>query len=334
MGVLRRRRLNLALGGLALLAVGGCVLLQSLGLADPPLAFSHERHVAEGFSCTDCHSPYEEGDAPQPIAAASCAMCHEGLDEGKPPHEQVAARFVDGAYVPLHAPQRPRDLLFSHTRHVGLGVECSQCHVGAEFSQSTAAGLLPAMGDCMDCHASLGVPNDCATCHAEIRADRAPWSHEREWGLRHGLVARAGSEATIDDCALCHSESSCATCHAEEKPRSHTGLFRLKAHGVMAATDRDSCQTCHDSDFCERCHEETEPLSHSGSYGGTLSTHCLSCHFPLSSETGCAVCHKGTPSHDLATPQPADHTPGMNCTLCHGNGQPLPHVDKGDNCII
>jgi hypothetical protein len=52
------------------------------------------------------------------------------------------------------------------------------------------------------------------------------------------------------------------------------------------------------------------------------------------SSTSCGVCHKGTPSHALATPLPPDHVPGMNCRMCHGNGQPLPHVDNGDSCTL
>jgi hypothetical protein len=34
----------------------------------------------------------------------------------------------------------------------------------------------------------------------------------------------------------------------------------------------------------------------------------------------------------MATPLPPDHNAGMNCRMCHGNGQPLPHVDNGQQC--
>lgn len=329
-----RRRMLRGLGLLALAVAGGCALLQGLGLLDEPLAFSHEAHLEQGFSCTDCHSSWEGGDAPQPITQALCATCHDGLDEQAPPERRVAGLFRDGAYQPLHLPLASADLIFSHARHVEGGLDCESCHAGAASSDSTAEGLLPSMRECQDCHAALGLPNDCATCHSTLRQDVAPGSHGEAWRLLHGHVARSGDPATANDCAMCHVRSGCDACHAEERPRSHTGLFRLKAHGVMAATDRDSCVTCHTKSFCQRCHEETRPLGHAGSFGGTLNTHCLSCHFPLSSETGCTVCHPGTPSHELATPQPPDHVPGMNCTQCHGAGAPLPHVDKGDNCTI
>ena len=334
MGVLNLGRRRARVGLAVLLLAAGCAVLQSLGLVDEPMAFGHEAHLAEGLSCTDCHSAYDGADEPQPVAEALCASCHAGREEDRPWEEQVASRFRDGVYSPLHVPRTAGDLLFSHARHVELGTDCTQCHAQAETSDSTAEGLLPSMADCQSCHAALGVSNECATCHTRLRADVAPGSHGEAWRLMHGHVARAASGATADDCTLCHVRNGCDACHSEERPRSHTGLFRLRTHGVMAAMDRDSCVTCHRDDSCGRCHEQTTPTNHTGSYGGTLNTHCLGCHFPLSSETGCSTCHQGTPSHDLAPPQPADHVPGMNCTQCHGNGQPLPHVDKGDNCLI
>jgi hypothetical protein len=95
--------------------------------------------------------------------------------------------------------------------------------------------------------------------------------------------------------------------------------------------DRESCATCHDSDSCDRCHDEIRPQSHVGMWGEPRDRHCLACHEPLRGES-CAVCHEATPSHDQATPLPPDHLPGMNCRMCHGNGQPLPHEDNGQTC--
>jgi len=50
----------------------------------------------------------------------------------------------------------------------------------------------------------------------------------------------------------------------------------------------------------------------------------------------CFVCHKGTPSHNLAPPMPAfpPHNAAMDCRSCHGVTAPLPHVDNGDSCTF
>jgi hypothetical protein len=98
--------------------------------------------------------------------------------------------------------------------------------------------------------------------------------------------------------------------------------------------DRDNCAACHRSDSCDRCHQETLPRNHTGMWGGTVSNHCLTCHFPLQAEA-CSTCHKATPSH-LATPKPSvpPHHPAMNCRQCHGVTASLPHAEKGDNCNL
>ena len=108
----------------------------------------------------------------------------------------------------------------------------------------------------------------------------------------------------------------------------HAGVTTGPVAGIPGIS---TCMTCHDADSCRRCHEELRPQSHAGMWGEPLDRHCLSCHEPLRSSS-CGVCHSGTPSHEEATPLPPDHNPGMNCRMCHGNGQPLPHVDNGQTC--
>jgi hypothetical protein len=151
------------------------------------------------------------------------------------------------------------------------------------------------------------------------------------WLKVHGDVARAHAGGTSEDCTLCHSENSCSECHLTQMPPSHTNFWRRRGHGQIAAFDRDDCSTCHQPDACNRCHEQALPVSHRGTWGGTRSTHCFSCHFPLRAE-GCFTCHKDANSHQLATPLPANHFPGMDCRQCHGLTAPLPHVDNGTDC--
>jgi hypothetical protein len=187
------------------------------------------------------------------------------------------------------------------------------------------------MEACSACHAERGVADACSTCHARLSTETAPRSHEGTWLRSHGECVRARSGASADRCELCHDESSCSSCHFEQAPRNHGGHWRRRGHGIVASLDRQSCATCHRSDSCDACHLTFEPASHGASWGAPLDRHCTSCHVPLAAE-GCATCHVGTPSHALATPKPADHTAGMNCRMCHGMGQPLPHVDNGDDC--
>ncbi|MBI4211764.1 MAG: hypothetical protein HY540_03920 [Deltaproteobacteria bacterium] len=160
-------------------------------------------------------------------------------------------------------------------------------------------------------------------------------SHEAHWVEKHGATMKLTGDTFKGNCAMCHSESTCSSCHQQTPPRSHTHYWRLKGHGLAVGLNRSQCFSCHRSnDFCERCHAETQPLSHTGSWGTPSNRHCQNCHFPLTSAGGmqCAVCHKETPSHTLSTPampSNAKHVTGANCRSCHA---PLRHPDNGMTC--
>ena len=321
------RRSRIALAAM-LLSAAGCMFLEQREAEDTGPTFSHAIHVEEGLDCSDCHGDAAEGEPSMPVEA-QCQLCHAELDAEKPPETHAATLMA--ARASRVGPWEDGDVIFAHPAHLAAGLECGACHAGIESSERVLPDGRLTMDDCMQCHADRGAPNECATCHTEIRADLAPPSHALNWSKVHGQAARAHGEQRTDRCSLCHKENECITCHTQELPESHTNFWRLRGHGVAASMDRQSCAVCHREDSCSACHAEVAPLSHGGMWGGAQSTHCLSCHFPLQGES-CFVCHKSTPSHQLAPPKPPDHTPGMNCTMCHGNGAPLTHVDKGDNC--
>ncbi|HEX6882245.1 MAG TPA: cytochrome c3 family protein [Planctomycetota bacterium] len=326
------------LAGLVLAALAGCSLVETLlPEAQPePFAFSHRLHVeAAALACTDCHAPGPDGEPGWP-APADCARCH-AEEASVPPERRVAALFEGERYRAARVGAQADEIVFAHAPHAA-SLDCASCHATVAADDGGLAtlrgALVLSMDACLACHADhRAAPQevDCAACHVEIRADRAPPSHALAWTSNHGLVARARSGARLDRCAMCHAESSCDACHQTQLPESHDNFFRRRGHGLQSSLDRASCDTCHDPDSCSRCHAETRPLSHTGSFGAPRDRHCLTCHEPLRS-TSCGVCHADTPSHDLATPLPPDHVPSMNCRLCHGNGQPLPHVDNGQTC--
>ncbi|GAB4137109.1 MAG: hypothetical protein Fur0037_02020 [Planctomycetota bacterium] len=308
----------------------GCAMLGWKGTG-APLAFPHARHLQEGLECGDCHADWETSDRPGMPSLAACKLCHDEIDADKPENRRVDSLFGPDGFKAARVSKLPADVIFSHQRHAGGGVECAACHKGIEQSVRVDARLAPVMPDCISCHKKMQRPADCATCHHQQRADVPPRTHEFQWVKLHGRTVREHSPRRIDDCSICHREDTCNTCHRDTPPESHDNYFRRRAHGLYARMDRENCAACHRTDSCDRCHRETEPVNHVGTWGGTQSTHCLSCHLPLA-QNDCATCHRSTPSHDSATPLPSNHSPGMNCRQCHGQGQPLPHVDKGDTC--
>jgi hypothetical protein len=312
--------------------VAGCMLLDAFG-PPPPLGFSHQVHVSkEGLDCADCHRTWEAADDPGMPALAQCQLCHQEIDAKKPPERQVATLFDGKNYKARRASRLDAEIVFSHRQHATGGLACAECHAGIETNEVIDASVAVRMAECSSCHAAKARPNECSTCHKEIRADLAPKSHAHVWLRQHGRVVRAQGEATADQCSLCHEESTCKDCHNNVRPENHNQYFIRRGHGLIARMDRETCAVCHRSDSCDRCHREVKPMNHAGLWGSTQNTHCLTCHFPLQA-SGCQVCHKGTPSHALAAPLPPGHDPGMNCRQCHGLTAPMPHVDKGDQCI-
>lgn len=316
------------------LSVSACFLFS--GPEPGKVRFSHAIHVGKKrLECIECHGTvYSEEGAGMPDPQI-CSRCHDVPDEKKPPEERVAARFDEaGRYLTQPVASLPDDVSFSHRTHVyEHEVACSDCHGDVARSDTIPADSAVTKDECMACHSRNGRENRCADCHTRIDQQWKPGSHRHAWEQRHGEVVRGRVPDTIHRCALCHDRpADCDACHQRRPPRSHTNYWRRRGHGVVLSLDRRHCATCHRSDFCNRCHKYTRPRSHRGGFGSPKNNHCISCHLPLRGE-GCFTCHKGTPSHRLAAPMPANHLPSMNCRQCHGLTAPLPHTDPGALCI-
>ncbi|HEX5050726.1 MAG TPA: cytochrome c3 family protein [Planctomycetota bacterium] len=311
----------------------GCALIGVFSPNGKPYGFNHVVHAKEGLECGDCHTTWESEDAPGMPARGGCKLCHEAIDEQKPPERRIDVLFDGDTFKARRVSALASEIVFSHRQHAAKPIECKACHTGIEQNEYVDGSLALDMRDCVDCHRQQNVASECSTCHQQLRVDFPPDSHLFQWKKMHGRTVRAHGSGTANDCSLCHTEATCTTCHQSEMPDNHDNYFRRRAHGLLARMDRQNCAACHRSDSCDTCHQETRPMNHMGSFSSTLNTHCLSCHLPVQNSE-CFTCHRGTPSHDLATPKPPDHTPGMNCRQCHGMGQPLPHVDKGDDCNI
>ncbi|MCA8953525.1 MAG: hypothetical protein KDE27_28695 [Planctomycetes bacterium] len=332
----RRRwpRYSLAVALSAWAAATACLSVQTSERPEP--SFPHRVHVVDNdLECTFCHGGVYAADAPGLPPPELCAPCHDKIDPDKPADRRVTAFFDAGSrYVRVADSGRPADVRFSHRGHVAdQRLDCVRCHAG--IADQTAVPLAPLVqkATCMDCHAENGRSNACGECHDAIDERWQPPSHARDWLRGHGTTVRFGSALSADRCELCHEQTAgCTDCHARMAPRNHNQTFRLRTHGLLASADRSRCLTCHHTDSCAQCHQSTRPQSHRGGFGGAQQRHCVSCHLPVE-QSSCTLCHQaGAPAHELATPLPANHLPSMNCRLCHGNGQPLPHPDGGHVC--
>ncbi|MCC7138213.1 MAG: cytochrome c3 family protein [Planctomycetes bacterium] len=302
--------------------------------------FNHPLHADNGLECVDCHFPEKDGKRPaEPLAPtwAQCSDCHDENDADGKKLKDVLFSAGNAPKWTAALAKYDGEIKFAHGPHAAK-VACATCHADVMKADAPRkAGLMFSMDGCMACHAQKGARNTCETCHSQISQSVPPESHRFLWKQRHGEASRAAASSRDGSCTLCHADPNfCERCHDIEEPKDHTHLFRIRAHGAMAALDRRRCQTCHETDYCVRCHEETAPMSHRGLWARGPSTHCANCHFPIGREESCRVCHE-EPEHETAPDQPPTHVPGMNCRLCHNpvgqfGAPPLKHIDNGSQC--
>lgn len=312
------------------------------------LTFDHVEHAAqvlaegESAECVDCHQDPDQElgpDQPEPERMAvitaqpegclschaheapehlepqrDCAACHQPLAE--------ATRLGVATIEAFPEPTTHEDPAFVLTHRDGVEVtdaDCATCHTRES---------------CVRCHAnSEDVPSIAALESdarvASLMRDRAPEypepdSHEAgAWTWQHGPDA----SASAGDCANCHTQPSCLSCHRtaswpavaalpggdegadagaphtlgvvlpEDAGRVHLAGFGT-GHKIEAAADEQSCMGCHELPECVSCHRGTTSdafhlpnfMQTHGPEAYRSETDCAACHNP---EVFCRACHQG-----------------------------------------
>ncbi len=242
--------------------------------AGPTNPFPHDIHIEEVGECGMCHEADKTGA--MIVKREVCSGCH---DEDVPAFRESTGGGAD-------------ILEFPHALHTDVA-ECSDCH--------KVPVMWPPRGRkfCDACHNENDVEvveSGCARCHGKPAHEVKPPDHKGTWRVSHGKAARwRVFNRHGKNCYACHKSGACQVCHMKERPRSHTGLWRIRTHGRAASWDRDSCRTCHETGSCDSCHRTSAPLNHTGAWdklhGLTARSKadgsCRACHEP----GYCAACH-------------------------------------------
>ena len=159
-------------GGFGLcLVVGALVFPPADGdhSVSQPIAFNHAKHLANGMSCTDCHTGVETQASATLPALDICMNCHAtaltgGAEERKV--RDLAGAGKELAWVRLT--QVPAHVFFSHRRHVALAkIACAVCH--GPMEKATAPPARPfrlfTMDACIQCHENNRGGTECNDCH-------------------------------------------------------------------------------------------------------------------------------------------------------------------------
>jgi len=178
---------------------------------------------------------------------------------------------------------------FEHREHVLKGINCLECHRGAEQAGETGPMHLPSTPDCIVCHEQPHNPSPCGGCHGSPAIRGAAEQARRHLRFEHPEHV----DATEGNCIRCHFEvgstngplrpgmPTCFSCHAHENqweatdcdgchedlqtegtlPESHMihGPDWMRSHGVQAASSPELCSSCHTERSCASCHGVTLP---------------------------------------------------------------------------
>jgi hypothetical protein len=137
-------------------------------VAEQPIEFPHDRHVALGLACLDCHSTADTRAAASIPSLRKCMLCHEKLATDKPGVKKVlefAAKKREIPWERVYGFSPAALVKFQHAPHLRAKIDCTTCH-GDMTKVSVAQPMVKhTMGTCLSCHRERRASEDCAACH-------------------------------------------------------------------------------------------------------------------------------------------------------------------------
>lgn len=284
-----------------------------------PLVNQHD--IAD---CNACHT-----EQPYQVIPSECVSCH--LDDfnnaSEPDH--VHSGFSQNCTECHDADALTWDVPGFHNEFPLTGVHdgpnCSECHLGNDYSQADSECSSCHMNDYNNAqepnHVATGYGTDCASCHTTTDAD---------WDIPgfHTMFDLSGVH-NVNDCAACHTDpdfsqadDACASCHMDD---------------FNSATDPNHAAQGFSTE-CALCHTLSpgwSPASftdHDGQYFPIYSgkhqgewNQCTDCHTTPNNYTlfSCIDCHEHNDPQDLA----GEHNgvsgyvyDSQACYSCHPDG--------------
>ena len=135
-----------------------------------PIRFNHKKHAGElSLPCTTCHQSVEAQTFAGLPQTETCLTCHAAALTKNPEEEKIRQFASKKEMIPWkRVYQMPRDVFFSHRRHVVLAkVECAACHgkMAEQLTPPTRPLVNQSMGWCINCHQEKRASVDCNACH-------------------------------------------------------------------------------------------------------------------------------------------------------------------------
>lgn len=306
------RLVGAVLAGVLLVAVALDVASSSSALCAScheiaPRTDSWMQSAHTGVECVKCHQqPRAWYELPQRLYDRSALLGRDLLAHASGSYpDPVDARAAgsapmsDAVCLQCHDPNRKATSGFriqiDHAAHAKRNGSCVSCHIRTAHPVPTRGKALSLMAQCFTCHGTAKTakaPGRCDLCHPS-GYELKPASHRAaKWKLGHGTVA----ESDLRQCAMCHTKSTCDSCHGVEMPHPIWWVQGKQGHAAEAARDRAVCARCHgeQKDMCTKCHHSgydpakgTWVKQHTDVADRTGAAACFACHGP----SDCVRCH-------------------------------------------
>ncbi len=143
-------------------------LCAAVALAKQPVLFPHNKHMALGLACVDCHSGADKRAAAGIPSVRKCMLCHEKIAVEKPEVRRVreyAARKIEIPWERVYGFPREALVRFRHAPHYRAKIDCTTCHGEVGKATVTEPVVKHNMGTCLTCHRQRRATEDCASCH-------------------------------------------------------------------------------------------------------------------------------------------------------------------------
>jgi len=127
---------------------------------EQPIAFSHKLHAGElQIDCLYCHSGADKGAHAWVPPVSTCMNCHSEVrpkdDQGnlKPGIVTLLEHWDQDEPIRWNKVHDLADFVyFDHSRHVGAGLECQECHGPVETRDTMRREYGMKMSWCLECH--------------------------------------------------------------------------------------------------------------------------------------------------------------------------------------
>ncbi|MBI1746961.1 MAG: cytochrome c3 family protein [Acidobacteria bacterium] len=134
---------------------------------EQPIAFNHKSHTIDRkIDCSNCHEYYNQQAAAGIPSVRTCYTCHSRVQTNNSEVKKIFAYYEKKQEIPwIRLYQMPDHVLFTHKRHIKVGLTCRECHGNIGESAVAKREVDHTMGRCMKCHEAKGASIDCLTCH-------------------------------------------------------------------------------------------------------------------------------------------------------------------------